>query len=412
MATTIQVVKSKMKGTDFMTGAMSWAAIANQVYSPSSNHWDQIFDGAGDEEVQRKLNKLRVKDSLVPYLTQNEDAFFSSICLVMIPLDGSSLEEGKHYRFEPCSESNNMIGTLHIEDDVMLFPADGQHRKESIAEAIKEAPGLARERVPVVLIGYTGKGKVRQLFSDLNLNAKPVNKTIGQAFEQRDPLVLACKRLLLDVPLFKDRVNQRSNSLSARSKEIVTLNTLYVSSVDIYAAIHNVPPRAVDVGKITEIASCHGEPVTSLQIETLAEPLVKVWNTYLSNTPGWEDLVAGHTTAGAIRDGDTLTGEPGFVSAYGIGWQAAAKAYAAIVRSGLYTDPFAKFAKCLQAVNWQKGAHWNAIAMVGTRVNNTGPGIQATAGYILKEGGVFSDPVNPDDRYINTLRSAYAKATS
>jgi DNA sulfur modification protein DndB len=41
-----------------------------------------------------------------------------------------------------------------------------------------------------------------------------------------------------------------------------------------------------------------------------------------------------------------------------------------------------------QAVDWRKGPHWNGIAMVGERVNNTGPGIQATAGYVLRQAGL------------------------
>ena len=58
---------------------------------------------------------------------------------------------------------------------------------------------------------------VRQLFSDLNRNAKPVNKTIGLSFEMRDPMALAAKAVADEVPLFKGRVNRRSNSLAASS---------------------------------------------------------------------------------------------------------------------------------------------------------------------------------------------------
>ena len=45
-------------------------------------------------------------------------------------------------------------------------------------------------------------------------------------------------------------------------------------------------------------------------------------------------------------------------------------------------------AKAIQAVDWRKGPHRNGIAMVGERVNNTGPGIQATAGYVLRQAGL------------------------
>jgi hypothetical protein len=76
-----------------------------------------------------------------------------------------------------------------------------------------------------------------------------------------------------------------------------------------------------------------------------------------------------------------------YVFAYGIGWQAIALAAAALIK----VDPAnwkQMLADSLDAVNWRKGSHWNGIAMVGTRVNNTGPGIRATAGYLLEVGGV------------------------
>jgi hypothetical protein len=44
-------------------------------------------------------------------------------------------------------------------------------------------------------------------------------------------------------------------------------------------------------------------------------------------------------------------------------------------------------AKAIQTVNWKKGPHWNGIAMVGDRFNNTGPGVRATAGYVLHKAG-------------------------
>jgi hypothetical protein len=35
-------------------------------------------------------------------------------------------------------------------------------------------------------------------------------------------------------------------------------------------------------------------------------------------------------------------------------------------------------------------ADWHGVAMVGTRMNNTGPAIRATAGYILNEAKITS----------------------
>ncbi|BAL73752.1 DNA sulfur modification protein DndB [Bradyrhizobium cosmicum] len=370
MAITIPVVKGKMLGTEFMLGSMTWAAMDRQVLPPDDEHWNDILGNV--EETQRKLNTSRVKNALVPYLLKNSDAFFSSITLVMVPMDGSPLQEGRDYTF--AGEE------LRIEDHVLLFPADGQHRRAAIAEALKEAPKYALERVPVVLLPYKGKEVIRQLFADLNLNAKPVNKTIGLAFETRDPLVILTKRVIQEVELFKSdgRVNLVSNSLSARSPAVISMNTLMACNVELLAALYGISSNEDtlrrEVDDVSDLA--HMLP-TAPEVAPLAMKLVEIWDAIVEHTPGWHDVMAAHKTPGAVREQ--------YVSAFGIGWQAIAVAAAAIVRSGV-SSPINTLASCLTRVAWEKGPHWDGIAMVGTRVNNTGPGIRTTAGYILECG--------------------------
>ncbi len=60
----------------------------------------------------------------------------------------------------------------------------------------------------------------------------------------------------------------------------------------------------------------------------------------------------------------------------------------------------------MNKVDWKKGPHWNGIAMVGTRVNNTDPGILATAGYILNEGEI-ENPPDPNDKILRSLFDTY-----
>jgi DGQHR domain-containing protein len=411
MSINIQVTKGKMKNNEFMVGAMTWAAVANQVMGPENKKWDNIFGGPGYEQAQRQLNRARVRDSLVPYLTQNDDSFFSSLTLCMIPMDGSELTEGRDYTFEPCKEGSN-VGELKLGDHIMLFPADGQHRRAAIELAIDEAPSLAMEEVPVVLTRYTAKGGVRQLFSDLNLNAKPVSKTTGYNFEQRLPIVLATKCAIQKASLLEGRVNLTSNSLSARSSDVVTLNTLVVANTEILSAIHGTRPRTTDLNDAPLMKPIASKGVTDPEVLKIAEPLIDFWEVFTQSVPGWNDLIAGKVTAGALRDGDDTGTKKGYVSAYGIGWQAAALVYAALLRSGLsIVDATTKAKECFAATDWSKGPHWNAIAMVGTRVNNTGPGVRATAGYILNARGISSDGTSSNNM-IKSLLDAFKASQS
>lgn len=383
MATTLPVVKSKMKQTDFMVGSMTWAAVDRYVVAPDDKHWDPIFGGS--EEAQRKLNKPRVKNALVPYLTDSDDAFFSTLTLVMVPLDGSKCEEGRDY--EVVQTNGDAFGELHIEDHVLLFPADGQHRRAGIGGAIEANPELARESVPVLLVPYKDKAQVRQLFSDLNLNAKPVSKSIGYAFERRNPVVVLTKRVIRDVGLFgNERVNMTSNSLSKRSAHVITMNTLVASHRELLASIYDC--AVGDLERHDDLKAIASRKPSDAAVGKLAQPLVDFWDVAITSTPGWSELLNGSTSAGALREGDG--DEPGYVSAFGIGWQAIAITAAALYGAGFNEDPHKMLKRCLESVEWKKAQHWDGIAMVGSRINNTGPGVRATAGYLLHEGGVTS----------------------
>src|SRR5262249_33465427 len=161
------------------------------------------------------------KNEIVPYIVANPDAFFSSLTLIMVPLGAlGELEEGRDYRFTPDADPHQTgkqleTGLLEFEDHVLLFPADGMHRSAAIVGALDEGGDIARrladQRISVVLIPYHKPDEVRQLFADLNRNAKPVSQTVALNYEIRDPVVILSKRLASEIPLFHDRVNMTSN---------------------------------------------------------------------------------------------------------------------------------------------------------------------------------------------------------
>lgn len=383
----IDVVKGRMCGNDFYLGSMTFSGIDKYVLAPDDERWDRIFKGA--EDAQRKLNKRRVTSDMVPYLTKTEtNPFFSALTLILIPLTGEKLEEGegKDFQFEP-SAPGSMSGKLHIGDHVHMFPGDGQHRAEAISEALLSKSALHREYVPVVLMPFTSKERVRQLFSDLNLNAKLVSKTIGLAFETRDPVVVLTKRLMQDIPLFKGNVNEKSNSLSVKSSDVITMNALNTANTEILKALY-----PVGKGRLRdhpELAAIEQADPDSPLVGKIAEPLADVWEVIIRSLPEWERVLSKHVSAGVMREGDPTKGTTGYVFAYGIGWQAIAQAAAALIthRPDDWTEDLER---SIRAVDWTKHAGWQGVAMIGTRVNNTAPGVKATAGLILEAGG-FKD---------------------
>ena len=387
MAHLIKAVKGSFFGTPYWSGKMKVAAIAHVIKPPNDPMWDDVLEG---HDAQRDLNKGRVLGSMVPYLLNpSYNPFFSALTLILVPIAGDKLEDKVDFDFVPDQPGSD-VGELRIEDQVVLFAADGQHRREALAEAFKQNRKIATEEVPVILLPFESVKRMRQLFSDLNLNAKPASKTQGYAFESRDPIVVLVKRLMQDVALFEDgkRVNQKTNSLAAKSPAVISMNSLVEATTTITAAVLDAPVKKVrdhDDLKLIET-----KDPTDPAVDDLAGRVGEVWEVIIDAFPQWQDVLSGAKSAGALRDGvkdaDGNTLQEGYVSAFGIGWQALALVAAAIYRiEG--EDWSEALSRAIGSVDWRKGPHWHGIAMIGDRVNNTGPGIRATAGYVLSEAG-------------------------
>jgi DNA sulfur modification protein DndB len=406
MPHTVKAVKGKFFGTPYWTGKMKLASVARDILPPNDPFWDPIFDPS--EGAQRELNRSRVTDKMVPYLLHHSNPFFSAITVVLVPIDGDNLVEGRDYRFVPDQGTDSETGTLTIEDQVSLFPADGQHRREAIAQAFAERRGIHSEEVPVVFVPFSGPDRVRQMFADLNLHAKPANKSIGLAYEGRDPVVIIAKRLTHEVTLFDTgkRVNMKSNSLPAKSPAVISLNTLVEGTQHILGALLDTEIK--DLRKHPELEAIANLDPSDPKVKEIARRVADVWNVVVDAFPQWTEVLEGHRSPAQLRDGvKNEAGEIvslGYVFPFGLGWQALALVAAAILR--VEGDDWSEaLQRAIKSVDWVKGDHWNGIAMVKDRVNNTGPGIRATAGYVLKEAGYGET----EDDDIQGLLAAYEK---
>jgi DNA sulfur modification protein DndB len=400
MPHTVKAVKGHFLGTHYWSGKMKIAAI-NNIRPPNDPFWNHIFDPV--DRSQRDLNRRRVVEDMVPYLLNKAaHPFFSAITVILVPVEGTHLKEGTDYTYDEAT--NN----LSIEDQVLMFPADGQHRREAMALAYFKDVSIHSEEVPVIFIPYESVDRVRQLFADLNLNAKPPNKTIGLAFEGRNPVVIVTKRVMREVTLFDDgkRVNTKSNSLAAKSPAVISMNTLVEGTQHILAALLDT-----HVDKLREhpaLKAIENLDPADKAVLGIAGRVADVWNVIVDAFPQWTEVLEGRRTPGQLRDGvkneaGEIT-EPGYVFPFGLGWQALALIAAAVIR--VEGDDWSEaLQRAIKSVDWVKAKHWDGIAMVQDRVNNTGPGIKSTAGYVLKEAGYGQ----ADDSDVQGLVEAHEK---
>jgi len=405
MSVTLEAVKGRMHNNEYWVGSLSFPAVEKNVKLPEDEHWDDIF-GVRQEEAQRRLNMTRIKGQMVPYL-EHKDAFFSSLTMIMVPMDGEPLQEGKDFEFIPVKEGSS-IGELVIKDHVHMFPADGQHRSAAIISAMKQHKAhFMREEVPVVVLPFKDKDQVRQLFADLNLNAKVAAASIGKSFETRDPLIVATKRVIRDVALFQGRVNEQTNSLAKKSPDVVTMNTLAQAHESLLDVLYPVGSKAGQFREHEALQAIVQLDPADPRVAEVSDKLRDVWDVVIGAIPQWEDVVAGRVSARELRDGDEERQTPGYIFAYGIGWQAIALVAAALIRYR-EEDWSEELARAIEATDWEKGLHWNGIAMVGDRVNNTAPGVKATAGFILDTAGYSKADGEKIGDYIDAMKKSLA----
>jgi DGQHR domain-containing protein len=283
-------------------------------------------------------------------------------------------------------------GMLTLSGDVLLFPADGQHRSYAARLALKEDPRLAREEVPVVLLAFSEAGEVRQLFSDLNLNAKPVSKTIGYDFETRDPIALIAQRVSREVSLFGGRTQRRTNSLPASSGDVITLNTLVQGTRSILAALAKNEFAEEDGALQGKPDKGKDDPVQEYldkhKVDGAATAVAEVWTAIIDAFDRyWSDVEAGIQSPGEFRKK--------YLFPHGLGWLGLANAAGQLLEeSG--PDWEDRFRAGVQSLDWHRSASvWIGRATLEIddseqedrdlryRVNNTGPGVTAVANTVV-----------------------------
>lgn len=359
-------IKGRQKSTEFYLTCLTYTEVDRLVVLPHDFLGDDLFND--DLTMQRLLNWKRVRKEMKNYLIGFPDAFYSAITLFIIPRDLSPLREGHGYEFAARTDGRGE-GELLIESSCVLFPGDGQHRVASIKEALVEAPELAGYQIPAVLIPFHSRGRVRQLFSDLNLNAKPVSRSIGLAFETRDPIAIISRRVGQLVRLFRGRVRMRANSLPPSSPCVITISTLYQANHVLLDAILGESREDV-LGDLIAL------PVDDRRINALASELAAIWNAVIDSLSPWSRVIEGTLEPSVVRQH--------YVFAHGVGWQAIAHAAARIIEGNQSTwRPILQ--STLRAIDWRRSCPlWQGVAMMGEHMNNTSAGVQAAAQLILK----------------------------
>ena len=177
----LPVIRGHVGDWRYYTGVMKFKDI-DQIVTPSVDEF--CNPSCLSDLLQRQLTENY--KSIVKYLLNEEQRFFNAIVLAIYDGDPKWLE----IEFSEEYEDYNNVGFLAFNEDLKVFPVDGQHRVKGIIEALKENKELEDEEVPVIFIAHknddAGKRRTRKLFSTLNRRAKPVGDNYQIALDEDD----------------------------------------------------------------------------------------------------------------------------------------------------------------------------------------------------------------------------------
>lgn len=380
-------VKEAMEGVQrevrFFSTAMQWGELQQMAVFP-----DDLGEAwVGEEDrLQRSLVRSRIAP-LVSYLVDVPDHFFSALTLIILPRSlehpareslGLGDEDDWDYYFEratPNGPGRIRFGLIHLSAGVQLFPADGQHRLRAALDAIRQKPTIAREEVPVVLVPYQSRDQVGQLFSDLNLNAKPVNKSVGYSLESRDRVVLVAKRVMGGIPLFHGRVHRGSNSLARSSTNVITMSGLVEGTKSLLSSHIAERDPGATLPKSRQKSSVVERWVSECE-EDAFHFAFSMWSAIIDAfSTHWEPVLAGeHGAAGYLRDQ--------YVFPHGLGWSALTLAAADLRRQ--HGDMWEQaFRHAVSVIDWKRAnPEWEGCATANGTVMNTTQNVRATAQFV------------------------------
>jgi DNA sulfur modification protein DndB len=306
--------------------------------------------------AQRLLNKGRIPE-IAQYIVHNRESYVFSAITASVDAE---------VRFEPLAESDGArsIGVLHIPMGARFIINDGQHRRAAIEAALRDAPELGDESIPVVMFLDVGLERCQQMFADLNRHAIRPATSLGVLYDHRDENARITKTTVLRIPLFKELTETERSTLSARSRKLFTLSALHVANRSLLGS------AATDATDRVSLATTFWEQVSN-------------------QFPEWRQVQEGRVAAADVRR-DML-------HPHGITLQALGRVGGTLLRD--YGESWPKLVKRLGRMDWRRsnGRLWEGRALVGGRVSKSSNNVTLTTNLVKRHLDV---PLTVDEQRV------------
>lgn len=314
-----------------------------------------IFD---EEELvpelraQRILNKSRVPE-MANYIVEHKDDYvFSAIT--------ASINGDVHFESLGDQGEASRVGSLHVDMQSQFIINDGQHRRAAIEQALKEDPQFGDETIAVVFFIDRGLERCQQMFADLNRYAVRPSRSLGLLYDFRDDRAQLAKLVVLKSEVFKNLVEMEKSTLSARSRKLFTLSSIYTGNT----------------------ALLDGQDFED--IEDSAKQCAQYWDEIGKQLPEWKYVRDSKMTAGDVRRD--------FIHSHAIVLQALGLLGRQLLQEK--KTSWKPALKKLKTINWSRSdaKTWEGRAMIGGRVSKASHNVTLTTNLIKNHLGLSLSP--------------------
>lgn len=305
-------------------------------------------DVPADLRAQRKINLGRIPE-ISSYLIDNPRSY--TLSAITASVDGP-------VDFRPIADTGleQSMGTLSIPMDAQILINDGQHRRAAIERAIRDAPELGYDNIPVLFFADEGLERSQQMFADLNKHAIRPSTSISTLYDLRDHLADLARHVSRRVDVFERMTELEKSSVSNRSTKLFTLSAIKGAS------------RVL-------LKKSKREPIDASEIALAVE----YWTEVSQHIPDWKRAKRREVASSELREQ--------YVHAHGVALQALG-----IVGSELIARPTTEWKaklKRLNKVDWTRdSATWNGRAVVNGRISKASTSVQLTANYLKQVMGM------------------------
>jgi len=220
---------------------------------------------SAEDRAQRQLNRKRIP-AIKKYILENRDSYVFSALACSI--DGN-------FKFIP-NGANADVGLLEIDKKSKILINDGQHRMTAITEAIKEAPDLAGESIPVVIFRDNGLKRSQQMFTDLNKHAVKTSNSIAELYDSKDLIAEITRELMKTNQFINKYTDREKDNLSKFSAKLFSFNTFY---------------------------KANERMLKNINIDgAVAKLVIRYWNVVVNNIPLWKRMDEGELPKVRLRE--------------------------------------------------------------------------------------------------------------